>query len=67
MKRTPFKQSRSKDFGILLILILCPLALGWSYYTMCNVTAERYNANLGTNYTAVDIMLGVHNTARDIR
>lgn len=34
---------------------------------MCNVTAERYNANLGTNYTAVDIMLGVHNTARDIR
>lgn len=58
---------RKDDIKVLLVIILCPLALGWCYYTWCSFMAERYNASLGTNYNAVDIMLGVHKTARDFR
>lgn len=58
---------KKDDIKVLLVLIICPLALVWSYYTWCSFTAERYNANLGTSYTAVDIMFGVHKTVRDFR
>jgi hypothetical protein len=52
---------------ILIIVLACILAIGWGTYRMAEFKAERYNENLGTHYTAIDILLGVHKTARDWR
>lgn len=58
---------KSENIKTALVIILCPIALAWAYYSHCNLKAERFNEALGTNYSAVDIMLGIHETARDIR
>jgi hypothetical protein len=61
------KNTTRENIIVAAVLIICPIALAWSYYTYCDFKAERYNENLGTNYSAVDIMLGVEKTARDSR
>ena len=58
---------KNQDVKYLIILVALVLAFGAMIYGYYSFKAGRYNAQLGTDYTALDIMLGLHQTARDWR
>jgi hypothetical protein len=51
---------RSDDIVIGILIIICPAVIAWSYYSWCGTVADRYNEACGTNYTPMDILMGVH-------
>lgn len=58
---------KMKDITFALLVIASILGICWGSYQFAAFKVERYNENIGTNYTAIDILLGVHKTARDWR
>ena len=64
-------RSRNSDYWtgvkVMALLVACAVSITWATYSYCRLTADRYNAALGTHYDALDIALGVHKTARDFR
>ena len=55
------------DIKILIAIAFVIFGLPFSYYKICEFRADRYNQNFGTNFTAIDIMLGLDKQVRDLR
>lgn len=51
----------------ITIAVLVAATLAFGTYKFFSFKAERYNATMGTNFTAVDIMLGIHKSVRNYR
>lgn len=60
-------KDKTAGFVGAICLIIIPIALAYVVYSMAELKAEAYNRNLGTSYTPFDIIMGVHDTARDFR